>query len=167
MRALIVYETQFGNTARIAEAIAAGLAESGAVELVGVDDAVVDLPDDLDLLVVGGPTHVLSMSRPETRADARRDGATGSRGGIREWLDSLPHDAAPHARLVTFDTRQGRSFLTGSAARAAARAVRAHGMHAEEAMDFFVTGKEGPLEEGELERATAWGRSLARRAAKG
>jgi len=52
--------------------------------------------------------------------------------------------------------------FTGSAAKSAAHAAKGHGLHAEEAMDFYVVDKQGPLEEGELKRAAEWGRSLRR-----
>jgi len=84
MRTLIVVESQFGNTKRIAHAIASGLEGSGRVDVVGVDDAPGELPEDLDLLVVGGPTHTFSMSHEQTREQAHTDGATGSTTGIRE-----------------------------------------------------------------------------------
>ena len=114
-----------------------------------------------DLLVVGGPTHAFSMSRPETRDDAAKDAPQHPRAGIREWLQALTPPATT-LRLATFDTRQGHSPFTGSAAKAAAKAARSRGLRAEAAMDFFVTARGGPLEPGEIERATEWGRSLAR-----
>ncbi len=76
MKALIVYESQFGNTEKVARAIAEGVATSGRVEVVAVDTAPTVLPDDVDLLLVGGPTHVFSMSRVQTRADAAKDAPT-------------------------------------------------------------------------------------------
>ncbi len=159
MKALIVYESLWGNTRRIAEAIADGL--GGDTSLVSAATAPETLPEDIDLLVVGGPTHAFSMSRPQTRAEAAKEGAAAAPQGVREWLDALPRrSTAP--RLVTFDTKVGHTRLSGSAAKSAAKAARAHGLHAEESVDFFVTGKEGPLEDGELERATEWGRSLVR-----
>jgi len=158
MAALIVVESQFGNTRQIADAIAAGVAQWTSVEVVGVDDAPTAVPAGLDLLLVGGPTHTFSMSHPRTRDEAHAEG--GSTSGIREWLDALPH--AEGVRVVTFDTKQGHTRLSGSAARAAARAAHHHGLDAQESQSFYVLGKAGPLEEGELERATAWGKALER-----
>ena len=67
MKTLVVYESMFGNTRAVAEAIAEGL---GSAEVVEVSAAPVVLPVDLELLVVGGPTHVHGMSRRRTREDA-------------------------------------------------------------------------------------------------
>lgn len=161
MKALIVYESQFGNTEKVARAIAEGVATSGRVEVVAVDTAPTVLPDDVDLLLVGGPTHVFSMSRVQTRADAAKDAPTPTRRGIREWL-AQPPSSSGRLRVATFGTKQGHGRLSGSAATAAAKAARAHGLLVDAVEDFFVTGRSGPLEEGELERATAWGRALGR-----
>jgi flavodoxin len=92
MRALVVYESMFGNTRDIAVAIAAGIAAGMPVETIEVAAAPTSIPDDVDLLVVGGPTHAHGMTKPESRADsARRAGdRLVSRGdGIREWLQAV------------------------------------------------------------------------------
>ncbi|MGB4777006.1 flavodoxin domain-containing protein [Microbacterium sp.] len=159
MKSLVVFESQFGNTQSVAESIAEGLKQWGPVETAAVDNAPAVLDDDLDLLVVGGPTHTFSMSRPETRAAAVTDGAVGTTSGVRDWLDALP-SPVPVPRVALFSTRQGHSRLTGSAAKAAAKSLRHHGTPPEEVTDFFVTGKQGPLEPGERDRALAWGQSL-------
>jgi hypothetical protein len=91
MRALIVVESIYGNTRRVVDAVAAGLAEHGPVDVVDVGHAAADLPDDVDLLV-GGPTHMRGMSNASTRATAVRrqpDGAKKIERGVREWLASL------------------------------------------------------------------------------
>jgi len=159
MNSLVVFESQFGNTEQVAQAIASGLRERGHARVVMVDEAPTVLPDDLDLLVVGGPTHAFSMSRPDSRSAARQDGAEATETGLREWLKMLP-SPLPVPRVATFSTRQGHSFVTGSAARSAAKAIRSHETVAAEVEDFFVVGKHGPLEDGELARATEWGRHL-------
>ena len=69
MRALVVYESLWGNTEKIARAIAAGLAGLGSVD-VKTSDAAPGTVDGYDLLAVGGPTHAFSMTRASTRADA-------------------------------------------------------------------------------------------------
>lgn len=159
MNSLVVFESQFGNTEQVAQAIARGLRERGRAQVVAVDEAPAALADDLDLLVIGGPTHAFAMSRPDSRAAALSDGADATETGLREWLKTLP-SPLPVPRVVTFSTRQGHSFLTGSAAKSAAKALRSHETVAAEVEDFFVAGKHGPLEDGELVRATEWGRHL-------
>lgn len=59
MKIVVVFESMFGNTRQVAAAIAEGLAPSGAVDSVTVNDAgAKDAAESADLLVVGGPTHV-------------------------------------------------------------------------------------------------------------
>lgn len=164
MKALVVYESMWGNTERVAQAVAAGLGESMEVELVAVDQAPADPGPEVGLIVAGGPTHAFSMSRTSTRADALQRGADhGVSGfGLREWLEGLPIGQHPQ-RIATFDTRVAKvRRLPGSAAKAAAKAAHRHGYErAEQVESFYVDDMEGPLLEGELARATAWGRQVA------
>jgi len=168
MRALVVYESLFGNTERVAKAVAEGI-ELGShgdmrVEVVAVRDAPVALGADLDLVVVGGPTHAFSMTRPSTREDAMRQGGlAGAAGpGIREWVQGL-HSGAHPQRLAVFDTRVGKvRHLPGSAARSAARALHKLGFSTLfRPESFYVEDVSGPLLDGELVRAHVWGSELA------
>ena len=160
MKALVVYESMWGNTKRVAEAIAIGLGEARAAEAQDVDPADVQ---DLDLLVVGGPTHAFSMSRPSTRRDAREQGATAGveDQGIREWLAALPPNL--QVPVATFDTRVLKvRNLPGSAAKAADKELRRHHRGRVVARrSFYVRDSSGPLADGELDRARAWGTELA------
>jgi hypothetical protein len=165
-QALVVYESMFGNTEQVAEAIGEGLRSKVEVEVVRVDRAPDVLPDSVELLVVGGPTHAFSMSRPSTRDGASAQGTVvmPSQVGIREWLDRLrPHDGT--AVFATFDTRVTKvRRLPGSAAKAAAKVLRRRRLGVvAESVSFFVEDSTGPLSEGELDRARAWGVSLAAR----
>jgi hypothetical protein len=166
MRSLIVYESMFGNTEQVARAVATGIAQHMETELVPVGRAPTNLSGAYDLVVVGGPTHAFSMSRPSTREDAQRQGATAATAtadvGIREWLDSLP--SRSHAGLAaTFDTRVARvRRLPGSAARKAAKALHRHGLSViSKPQSFYVDDIDGPLVDGELARAEAWGNHIA------
>jgi flavodoxin-like protein len=169
MQALIVYESMFGNTRQIAEAVAEGLRTGATVELVEVADAPARIGGDVGLLVVGAPTHAFSLSRAATRADAadqaRAAGLPGPRStdeGLREWLLGLP--VPPWLPAAAFDTRVRRPLLPGSAAHAAARRLRRAGCHVlDRGRSFYVTGTPGPLVDGELERGREWGRELAAR----
>ncbi len=156
-RVLVVAESMFGNTATIAAAVAQGLADETDVQVT----TPVDPPrEDVDLLVVGAPTHAFSMPLPGTREEARRQGAIGVNlvRGVREWIDDIPV-RLHHPRIVTFDTRVMRTRrLPGSAARAASRDLRAKGYSPLAAStSFFVDDVKGPIAEGELDRARAWG----------
>lgn len=158
---LIVYESLWGNTRQVAEEIARAAGErSDALTLCAVADAPSSLSASLGLLIIGAPTHAFTLPTPSSRADARSRGAAVPHApGVREWLARVIVESPP-ARVAAFDTRQGRSFLVGSAAKSIARAVRRHALVVSETADFVVTSREGPLEQGELERAYAWGRAL-------
>lgn len=124
MHALVIYESMFGNTRKVAEAIAEGLATSAKVDLREVGAAPATIEGGMDLLVVGGPTHAFSMSRPRTREDARRETATVSTAdGLREWIAALDRSGR-RVPVATFDTKVARPNLPGSAARAAERRLR-------------------------------------------
>jgi hypothetical protein len=162
MRAVVVFESAFGNTERIARAIADGLTSIVPARAVEVGGAPLEFEDDVDLIVVGGPTHALGMSRPGTRQQAAKQAEHGvvSNGiGIREWLSRV--HAAPRL-AAAFDTRFKKPrLITGSAARGAEKGLRRIGCRiAAPAESFFVSGTTGPLLDGELERARRWGELL-------
>jgi hypothetical protein len=176
MNTLVVHESHFGNTRSVAEAVADGIADGiasearagheGRVEVVDVTDAPDQLAADVDLLVIGAPTHAFSMSRASTRRDARAQGADPGHEarGVREWLATLtPTGVLPD--IATFDTRvTSVRKLPGSAARAAGRSVVRHHLGSVvDSTSFYVEDSHGPLSDGELDRARAWGRALARR----
>jgi hypothetical protein len=160
MSTLVVYESMWGNTRRVAVAVSDGLGED--VRTVSVAEAPVPVPGDVDMLVVGGPTHAFSMSRASTRQESANKGAdeTDVTSGIREWLGALP--ASDHVRVATFDTRVASArHLPGSAAKAAAKEVRRHHVGRVIATEsFYVRDTTGPLLDGELDRARTWGSLL-------
>jgi hypothetical protein len=162
MRALVVYESMFGNSRTIAQAIADGLVGRGMdVELVEVGQA--ELPDQhVGLLVVGAPTHAFSLSRPTTRASAADQASSplvSTGRGLREWLDDLPSGVARYA--AAFDTHVDKK-VPGAACRAAERRLRRRGYAiALPAESFFVGDVQGPLVDGEVPRARRWGADLA------
>ena len=162
MKALVVFESMFGNTKDVATAVEHGLSGTMDVQLVRVDSSV-KLADDIDLVVVGGPTHAFSMTRPQTRADAVKKGAQNdaAASGIREWLAALPV-GQPSMRVATFDTRVEKvRHLPGSAAHKAAKVAGRLGYGAATSPEsFYVRDTTGPLLAGEVERAHAWGERL-------
>ncbi|MFC4630066.1 flavodoxin family protein [Promicromonospora alba] len=163
MRALIVYESMFGNTRAVARAIAEGIEASMHADILEVGAAHDSVPQDVTLLVVGGPTHAFSMSWPSTRRDAagRAPSVISRERGIREWLGALPGVmAGSRTEATTFDTRT-TSHLTGSAARAASRRLDRLGYPLVAApVSFRVASLTGPLAGGELNRARTWGGAL-------
>lgn len=167
MRALVVYESMFGNTQAIARAIADGLGDVMAVEILEVADAPIALPLDVGLLVVGGPTHAHGLTNQKTRADAadRAGVRLVSRGsGIREWLETLMPGPATVAGAA-FDTRiKGPELLWGSAAKGVTKRLQALGFRVLSPVSFVIGGPAGEpfdrLLDGELERARAWGATI-------
>jgi len=170
MNVRIVFESMYGNTREIADAIAEGARAAGAqVSVEPVSAASGD--GGADLLVVGGPTHMhgltTEMSRRMAAHAAKEDGhdldPAGTEGpGLRTWLRRL--GKAEGASAAAFDTRgDAKAALTGSAARGIARRLHHHGYTVAERESFLVDDAEGPLAEGELERARSWGERLAQR----
>ncbi len=169
MNALIVYESMFGNTRAIAEAIAEGMRALADVKVVGVADADARTVGDADLVVVGGPTHARSMSRPSTRkgasgyvekpgSDLVLEPGADTGPGVREWLAAL---GPVHADGAVFDTRsRGPSALTGRASRGIGRRLSKVGFRVVTRPQSFLVTK-NHLVAGETDRACAWGSRLA------
>jgi hypothetical protein len=167
MRALVVYESMFGNTRDVALAVAKGLGKYGTVTAVDAAEAPLALRARFDLLVLGAPTHAFGMSRARTRADAAHRGdteiVTGTEVGVREWLTALPTNPEALLHAATFDTRVEAPRLPGSAAKQAHHALARRGfVMVAPPESFRVHGTVGPLVTGELEHAEAWGEQLGR-----
>jgi hypothetical protein len=162
MRTLVVFDSMYGNTQLVAAAVAEGLSPFGPVDLVAVPDAPHPIPDGVDLMVVGGPTHGHGLSNATSRRvtpEQAAQGARASRIGLREWLTRLGPGDTP---VATFDTRFDKpTWLTGSAARAAARRLKAKGHPVIAPPEsFFVAHTTGPLTDEQVDRARLWGRAL-------
>ena len=171
MKAVVIYESMYGNTHKVANAIAEGLRWHGEAVVVPFGDADASLLSDADLVVVGGPTHAHGMSHAATRKGAveaaekpgselELDAGADTQRGLREWIASL--DQVP-TNAATFDTRLDYSIaLTGRASKGIARKLRRHGATLiAEPKSFFVT-KDNQLAPNEEGRALLWGDHLAR-----
>lgn len=156
MKALVIYESFFGNTEKVAQAIAGAMRAAGEVEVRAVGDVKPEHLKGIDVLVVGAATRAFSPS-PATKA----------------WLKALPAHALDGVQVAGFDTRipirqETPRFLAllikvfGNAAEPiAARLVKRGGRQIVAPAGFGVKDSEGPLFEGELERAAAWGGQIA------
>ncbi len=99
MRAVVIYESMFGNTRTIAYAVGAGLGEYFDVEVVPVALASPASYEDADIVVVGGPTHVHGMSRPSTRQGAAKQ--SEPRSGLWRLAAWMPRPrSTPRASSV-------------------------------------------------------------------
>jgi hypothetical protein len=166
MRALVVFESLYGSTASVGVAVAAALrAEGATVEAIPVDRVEPASTDGIELLVVGGPTHMHGLSREGTRRLGAKDekntyAEPTISPGLREWFERLPDGGG--SAVAAFDTRFDQAaWLTGSAAKVIAKRLRAKGCRlVADPESFFVT-KENRLVDGELEHAARWGTALA------
>ena len=168
MRALIVYESMYGNTRQVAEAIAEGCRQEGEASVVRAANCDLATLAGLDLLVIGGPTHAWSMSRPKTRDAAITNAARGApmveakpgESGVRELLKRLPRLPCP---VAVYDTRIGSvpTIFTGRASAAIARRLRRRGIRTLGRPRSFLVTRDNRLRAGELERARSWGADLA------
>jgi flavodoxin len=146
MKAMIVFDSVYGNTEKIAEAIAAGMGSGTKARrpsAVGADEL-----RSVELLVVGSPT----LGGRPTKA-------------IQGFIDSIPKAVAGKLIIAAFDTRMSMKFakIFGYAAARITAKLQENGSTLRSPPEgFIVRGGSGPLAEGELERATAWGRGLSR-----
>ena len=146
MKILVSYDSYFINTQKIAEAIADSLAHTSAnvqfERIYQVDFAHIE---DVDLIVIGSPTHNQGMPRP-----------------IKSLLKKLPKGILEGKKILTFDTRYKMPVRkSGSAAKGIEKyLVRLGGQPLAAPESFFVQERRGPLYPGELERAHAWAASV-------
>lgn len=166
MKALVVYESFWGNTAAIGKAIAEGLGDSAVA--VPTDEATPEMLGGVDLLVVGAPLLGFTLPTEAMRKNLSQETAKGAPAPdlghplLRSWIAGLPVGLS--GRSATFETRIWWS--PGSAAKTLSTLLNAAGYPALTAPEkFIVSGKYGPLKEGELERARAWGATLGEAAA--
>ena len=145
MKTLVVYDSMYGNTEKVAEAI--GGAIVGDVMVLNAAKANPSELESIDLLIVGSPTQ---GGRPTP--------------AIQDFLNRVSEPAIKGINIAAFDTRFSTRWVKifGYAAGKIARSLeKLGGTRIVSPEGFFVKGKEGPLEEGELERAASWAREVA------
>jgi flavodoxin len=146
MKALVVYDSKWGNTEKIATAITAGI--GGGTRAIRVGSADIKEYEGIDLLVLGSPVQ-------------------GGRAteSMQNHIKSIPQAVAQKLNVATFDTRMAMKLaqLFGTAAARMADELKKAGSTLKSTpQGFVVKGRSGPLADGELERATKWGEELAK-----
>jgi len=160
MRAVVVYESHWGNTEAVARAIAAGIGPEA--QALHTDEARGPAMADVDLIVAGAPVIAFALPRDGVEKQLASDvkaprPADVSHPLLRKWLEALP---AGHGRAAAFETRVWWS-LRGATGTIESKLKRAGYRPLAKAERFIVNGGYGPLREGELERANRWGAMLA------
>ena len=176
MRALVIYESMYGNTHTVAEHIGTGLAAEGGVtvEVVPVGDATAERLAAADLVVVGGPTHIHGMTTEMSRHQAVSDETLAheeEKGhhlevdpdaegpGLRDWFDGMEKGQATFA--AAFDTRMhGPAALTGHAGKGITKRLRRHGFTVVAAPESFLVDHDNALDPDEVDHAERWGREV-------
>jgi len=166
-KAVVVYESIYGNTHAIAEAIGEGLGASVDVELVPASEIQGRSLDDVSLVIAGGPTHGHGLSRPPLREAGVKDATAsgkdvdpGAEGPwLREWFESLGEGSAWTA---SFDTRYDMpELLTGHASKGIMKKLERHGFRRISEPQSFLVTRHNHLLPGEADRAREWGTLLA------
>lgn len=148
MKTLVVYDSMYGNTEKIAQAI--GNAITGETKVLRISEASSSDLNSIDLFIIGSPTQGFRATKP-----------------VQIFIEKIPGEALKGVRTAVFDTRlpsddvgKGLRFIMkmgGYAAPLMAEAIEKKGaVLVQPPEGFFVKDKEGPLKEGELERAAKW-----------
>jgi flavodoxin len=147
MQTVVIYDTKFGNTEKIAKAIAQGASELGTVRVVDGGQVVLPFSDPPDLLLIGGPTQKRGMSP-----------------GLRDVVEALVRGSLQGVPAASVDTRyRGSTWLR--ARRRGPQRLQKAGARLVAAPESFFIGRGHPLERqtlepGEVERAEAWGHAV-------
>ncbi len=145
MKALVIYDSLYGNTEKIAKAI--GGAIQGEVKVLPAAEANATELKSLDLLIIGSPTQGGNATR-----------------AMQAFMGNIPETALKGVKVVVFDTRMTSAWVKifGFAAGRMAKYFKGKStnlvVHSE---GFYVTGSKGPLKVGEIERAAAWAKAIS------
>jgi len=146
MKVLIVYDSVYGNTEKIARAIAEAITPSDEVKVLRAGEANPSELASVNLLIVGSPTH---GGRPIP--------------AVQDFLNKVPELSLQGIEVAAFDTRYSTKLVAVfgyAAGRIAGNLKKKGGTLIASPEGFFVTASKGPLKEGELERATGWAKGI-------
>jgi flavodoxin I len=145
MKVLVIYDSLYGNTEKVAKAIAAAITDEAKVHQ--VTEANPGEFKSIDLLIVGSPTQGGNATKT-----------------LQTFMNNIPVESIKGVKVATFDTRLASFWVKifGFAAGRMARYLKSKGAVIVGSPEgFIVSGSKGPLKEGELERAAAWAKSIA------
>jgi len=156
MKCLIVYDSNFGNTEKIARAIAGAITPLGEVKVLRASEANSSELASIDFLIVGSPTHAGRATRT-----------------IKEFLKKIPENALKNVGVTSFDTRFSAKdkgvgtrillrILDYAAGRITENLKGKGGYLAAEPEGFIVEDSKGPLKQKELERAASWAKEIVK-----
>jgi len=153
MKITLVYDTVYGNTKQIAKAIKAGISNTHEIKLIEAERASIDDVKDADMLILGSPTHGGWFTDP-----------------VKMFLQSIQENSLGNRKGAAFDTttsKENESWFVkkiidffGYASKRISKELVRKGLTLISSESFYVHGKEGPLQEGEIERAKEWSAKL-------
>lgn len=156
MKGLVVYDSVFGNTEKIARRIGEELGSRGSVETLRASEVDAKRLEGLDLLVIGSPTRGWRPTEVVTHL-LKSVGAGNLSGTKAAAFDTriAPEDAP--SGFVRFILRIG-SYAAPPIAK---KLAKCGASLVEPPQGFYVKESEGPLKEGELDRAARWADRIA------
>lgn len=156
MKIQVIYDSKFGNTKKVADAVVTALDRGNEVSVVHVDKVDTDKLQEFDILIFGAPTHAFRPSQP-----------------MKAFLKRIPNNSLSGVKAAVFDTRATEKSINekwllkfmvrlfGYAAKPLSKTVKKKGAEiVGEPVGFCVADTKGPLIESELERAKEWANSL-------
>ncbi len=144
-KAIVIFDTVFGNTEKIAKALASGMEKHGVkIDCVKVDEVDINKLDEYDLLAIGGPTHMHGVSKP-----------------MKAFLEKLRSVDIKGKKAFAFDTKV-EAWWAGSAGKGIEKRLKKMRLSlVKPHSSAIVTGREGPLEEGSEEKFELIGVEIA------
>jgi flavodoxin len=143
-KSIVIYHSLFGNTEKIAKALASGIKEQKIdVECINVENVQINTLAEYDLIAIGGPTHGFGMSKP-----------------IKAFIKELEHVNLRNKSAFAFDTKSPSRFW-GSAAKRIEKRLKKLGLNiVKPYSSAIVKGLKGPLAEGMERKFTQIGTEL-------
>ncbi len=155
MKTIVVYDSVFGNTKKVAETIGETIGDLGEVETIQINQLTLEKLKTAQLLIIGSPTRGFEPTKP-----------------VANSLKEIKHQIYPDLKIAVFDTRMdivkvNNKVLTffvkfrGYAVDSMEKIILKNGFTVfHPGMGFFVEESEGPVTTGEFEKAQTWATSV-------